>query len=132
MLEKQLKQTPDDPFVNFNYAQLLRGISDKKDTELSELILKHAGRTIELSDPSKRATLPLYLQGLHQQATTLIRLNKFEDAVEKCLQALKVKPDYLDALYTIGEAYGRMQNYEKAVQYFNSYLTEQKKYDPAA
>jgi len=131
LLEKQLEQTPDDPFVNFNYAQLLRGINGKNDFELSDLILKHAARAVELSDPSNRATLPLYLQGLHQQATTLIKLNKYDEAVEKCRQALKSKPDYLDALFTIGEAYGRMQDFDKAVKYFNEYLTEQKKYDPA-
>jgi len=129
LLEKQLMLKPDDPFVHFNYAQLLRGVTKKPDKELAGLILKHAARVVELSDPRNRATLPLYLQGLHQQATTLIACGRFEEAAAKCRQALDTKPDYLDALYTIGEACGRMHDYDKAEQYFLRYLDEQKKYD---
>lgn len=131
LLEKQLELNPNDPFVHFNYAQLLRGITRKPDYELAGLILEHAARAAELSDPGNRATLPLYLQGLHQQATVLITLGKFEEAVEKCRRALDAKPDYLDALYTMAEASGRMQEFDKAEKYFNKYLDEQKKYDPA-
>ncbi|MEW5924422.1 MAG: tetratricopeptide repeat protein, partial [Candidatus Zixiibacteriota bacterium] len=131
LLEKQLEISPDDPFVHFNYAQLLRGITKKPDSELADLILRHAARAVELSDPRNRATLPLHLQGLHQQATVLIAAGRFEEAVEKCRQALETKPDYLDALYTMAEAYGRMQDFNQAEKYFNKYLDEQKKYDPA-
>jgi len=130
LLEKQLIDRPDDPFVHFNYAQLLRGITAKPDRELADLILKHAARAVELSDPDDRAVLPLYLQGLHQQATTNIALGNYQEAVELCRRALEIKPDYLDALYTIGEACGRMNRYDESEKYFNEYLIRQKVYDP--
>jgi tetratricopeptide (TPR) repeat protein len=131
LLEKQLADNPGDPFVHFNYAQLLRGITNKPDDELCQLIIEHARKAVELSDPGNPATLPIFLEGLHQQATTFIRQGKFEDAENACRQALESKPDYLDAVYTLAEACGRMRRFEEAEKYFHEYLRLQKQYNPS-
>lgn len=131
LLEKQLSETPDDPFVHFNYAQLLRGITNKPDDELCELIKEHGRRAVELTDPDDIATLPIHLQGLHQQATTLIHQGKYEESEKLCRRALEIKPDYLDAIYSLGECYGRMRRFDEAEKYFRKYLEEQRKYKPS-
>ena len=132
LLEKQLATAPDDPFVHFNYAQLLRGITTKPDKEICELIIKHAGRAVELTSPKNAAMLPIHLQGLHQQATVLIHLGRYDEAEKLCLRALELKPDYFDAIFSLGEIYGRMQKFDRAEEYFHRYLIEQKKYNPSA
>ncbi|UCD94145.1 MAG: tetratricopeptide repeat protein [Candidatus Zixiibacteriota bacterium] len=131
LLEKQLAETPGDPFVHFNYAQLLRGITGKPDDDLCGLIIEHAEKAVELADPDNVAMLPIHLQGLHQQATTYIQQGKFEKAEYACRQALDIKPDYLDAIYSLAEACGRMRRFEEAEKYFNEYLKLQRLYDPS-
>lgn len=131
LLEKQLEEDPDNPFVHFNYAQLLRGTTVTADDELCDLILRHAIRAVELSNTDIKGTLAIHLQGLHQQVTTLIIQRKYEEAEKICLRALQLKPDYLDAIVSLGHIYGGMKKLDKAEEHFKKYLEEQEKYDPS-
>jgi tetratricopeptide (TPR) repeat protein len=131
LLEKQLAENPDDAFVHFNYAQLLRSSTPEPDDELCELILKHARRAVELSDTDPRGTLHTHLQAHHQQITTLIHQGKLEEAIALCRRALELRPDYLDALFSMAESYGRMGEYEQAEHYFLKYLETQADYVPS-
>ncbi len=128
LLEKQIIERPDDPFVHFNYAQILRSSSLEPDQGLCALILKHARRAAELSDTNPAGTLHTHLQALHQQITTLIQIEKYQEALDICRRALELKPDYLDVLYSMAEAYARLMDYGRAEEYFHKYLEEQKKY----
>jgi tetratricopeptide (TPR) repeat protein len=128
LLEKQLKERPDDPFVHFNYAQILRSFSLDPDEQLCNLIMKHACRAAELSDTDPGGTLHTHLQALHQQITTFIQLKKYQQAIEVSRRALELKPDFLDALYSMAEAYARIPDYANGEKYFLEYLEEQEKY----
>jgi glycosyltransferase involved in cell wall biosynthesis len=44
LLEKQIRDNPDDVYANFNMVQLLRGIKEAHSPETNRLILEHAGR----------------------------------------------------------------------------------------
>ncbi len=130
LLEKQLTQKPDDPFVHFNYAQILRSYNPAPDDEKCELLLKHAKLAADLSDTNPEGTLHTHLQALHQIITTYIIQRKYEEAIEVCRQALQLKPDFLDALYSLAEIYARTEDYERAEEGFLKYLDEQAEFDP--
>jgi len=131
LLEQQLKDHPDDPFVHFNYAQILRSSEANPDEQLCNKILKHARIASELSNTRETGSLGVHLQALHQQATTHLKLGDYEDAKSICTRALELKPNYLDALFTLAEANAKLTNLDEAEQGFLKYLYEQETYDPA-
>nr|MBN2276231.1 tetratricopeptide repeat protein [candidate division Zixibacteria bacterium] len=131
LLEKQLQDFPDDPFVHFNYAQILRSSTNEPDESLCNKILKHARIAVDLSNTHEHHSPGVRLQALHQQATTLLRMGQFEESKNICLRALELKPNYLDALFTLAEAYAKLSDLDRAEEYFLKYLHEQEVYDPA-
>jgi tetratricopeptide (TPR) repeat protein len=132
LLEIQLRERPDDPYVHFNYAQLLRGLSIDPDPETCDLIIRHARRALELSDTDRKGTLHIHLQAHHQIITTLIHQKKFPEAEKLCLRALELKPDYLDPILSLGHIYAGLRKFDKAEEYFGKYLAIQETYQPSA
>lgn len=130
LLEKQLEQRPNDPFVHFNYAQILRSYNPGPDDEKTELLLRHARLAVELSNTDPEGTLHTHLQALHQIITTYIIQEKYDEAIEICNQALQLKPDFLDAVYSKAEIYARKRDYDRAEEGFLEYLDVQGKFDP--
>ncbi len=130
LLEKQLIDRPKDPFVHFNYAQILRSHNPGPQDELCELILKHAHKAVELSNTDPDGTLHTHLQALHQIVTTKIIQRKYDEAIEVCQRALELKPDFLDALYSMAETYARKEENDKAEEYFFKYLDAQAEFKP--
>ncbi|MFH2034904.1 MAG: tetratricopeptide repeat protein, partial [Candidatus Zixiibacteriota bacterium] len=126
LLEQQLDENQDNVFAHFNYAQLLR--SCHTDDELERAII-HARKTVEMTDMDNHPEL--HLQGYHQQATANFSLKRYKKAEEVCLAALKLKPDYLDPILTLGHIYAAMEKIDEAVKYFEKYLNLQAKYDPS-
>ena len=129
LLEKQLKDTPNDAYVHFNYAQLLRGAGAELDPEACDLIIKHATRAIELTADDLGPYLHVHLMGHHQLITTFLYQKRFEEAEKLCYKALELKPDYLDPILSLGHVYSHMKKLDKAEEYFKKYLEMQEAYD---
>ncbi len=129
LLEKQLETTPDDGYVHFNYAQLLRSTSADLDQETCELIIKHATRAIELTADKLEPYLHVHLMSHHQLITTFLYQKRLEEAEKLCFRALELKSDYLDPILSLGHIYSHMKKLDKAEEYFRKYLDMQAAYD---
>lgn len=122
LLEKQLADHPDDVYANFNMAQLLRGFRDADSEEVSRAIVKHAGRVI--GNPESKS--PLYfgqrLMSLHQMATALYALKRYDEAERYCREALEAKPGYLDPIMTLGHIHLAAGRLNEARAFYLRYL----------
>jgi tetratricopeptide (TPR) repeat protein len=129
LLEKQLRDTPNEPYVHFNYAQLLRGNGVDLDDETCRAIIYHAGKAIELTKDKLGPYLHVHLMAHHQLITTYMYQKRLQEAEELCLKALELKPDYLDPVLSLGHIYSQMRKFDKAEEYFKKYLDMQAVYD---
>jgi len=58
-----------------------------------------------------------------QKGNDYNRMGKSEEAIEYYLKALKLYPEYTDALYNIGKTYDfDLKDYHKAIQYYKQFL----------
>ena len=124
LLEQQLEKNPDFAFAHFNLAQLLLGVSPEDDPRVYELIIQHAKRTLELTDPS----LAIHLMAHHQLATAYMNTGEITEAEKYALRALEIKPEYLDALMSLGHIYNTLKQPDKAEEYYKKYLEAQAVY----
>lgn len=131
LLEKQLAAQPDDAFALFNYAQLHRASPDGFKPENAAVVLRTAGRALEITSPDNADNRHIYYMCLDQLAWTHYYLKEFEKAEEYCLRALKTKPDYLDPLLLLGYVYYCQNDFDKSRQFFEKYLAAQAAYKPA-
>ena len=129
LLERQLAEHPDDAYVHFNYAQLLRGTETELPPDISDLIIEHARRAIKLTDRRDRRYLHVHLMAHHQLITTFLHLKKYEEAEKLCHEALDIKPDYLDPLLSLGQVYVHLGRWKEAEEAFQRYLEVQQSYD---
>lgn len=132
LLEQQLIDDPDNCFVRYNYVQLLRSQDSHPDKNTCQLMLKHATKAVELAKVDKKYGEAVELMSLHQLATTHISLFEYDKAKECCEKALKIKPDFLDALLTMAHAYSGLRDFEKGELYYNKFLDIRKNYDETA
>jgi tetratricopeptide (TPR) repeat protein len=131
LLEKQLADQPDDAFALFNYAQLHRASPDGFKPENAAIVLKSAGRAIQLTSPDNPDNRHIYYMCLDQLAWTHYYLQNYDEAERCCLQALKTKPGYLDPLLLLGYVTFCKNDPEQSRQYFEKYLTAHAAYNPA-
>jgi tetratricopeptide (TPR) repeat protein len=124
LLEKQLEERPDFAFAHFNMAQLLRSLTDDDEPNINDKVIYHAERVIELTDKS----LGIHLQAHHQAAFAALKKKDLDTAEKFLTKALKIKPDYLDAIFTYGQVYIARKNYDKAQRYMQKYLDLQHRY----
>ncbi|MBK6604492.1 MAG: tetratricopeptide repeat protein [Leptospiraceae bacterium] len=68
---------------------------------------------IEVFTPKNKKAYEVYVQGLEVMDTNP------KKALDLFLEALKLEPDYLDALHWIGNQYFVLSQYEKALEYHN-------------
>ncbi len=123
LLEKQIEENPDFAFAHFNLAQLYRSVDYEDKPDAHEKAIYHAARTIELTPEHKT----IHLMAHYQKASALYKLNRYREAEEYALKALKLKDNYLDPLMLLGHIYVGKGEYNKARDYYNRYLTEQQK-----
>lgn len=122
LLEQQLAADPDNAFANFNYAQLLRGESQRPDETTCNLILEHAGRAVDNTDPQTRTQRYLHVSALEQMSAAYFYLQRFADA-ERCLRrALDIDPDYIDARYDLGHIFAARGDLEQAIAAYTDYI----------
>lgn len=129
LLKQQLEADPDNTFALFNYAELLRGVNPVISREHADEIIQTAGRVIELTQPDDRQKRHLHLMCLCQLAAVYIHQKQFDKALEYCERALAARPDYFDALIFAGFSYHGLQEYDRAIERFERYLTVQEGFD---
>lgn len=127
LLVRQLKENPDDAFAHFNLAQLMRSCAscDRYHAD----IVTHATRATELIDPEDRDHLHVLLMALHQIASSQLTLGASNEAEAACRKALELKPDYLDALLTLGQSLLEQGELKEAKVAFMRYLEVREAYD---
>ncbi len=131
LLEKQLAENPDDAFALFNFAQLHRASPDGFKLENAQVVLRTAGRAIEITSPDNPDNRHIYYMCLDQLAWTHYYLKEYDKAEEYCLRALKTKPGYLDPLLLLGYVYYCQSRLDKSQEFFEKYLAAQAAYNPA-
>lgn len=129
LLEKQLKENPDNFHAHFNYAQLLRGQGLNDHPEYASLILQSAQRAVELTDPQRRGTRHIHLMALHQIAWVCFVTGDYEKARQHCRRAIEIKPDYLDCILLLGHIDLRDGRHADASRHYRTYLDSQARYD---
>jgi tetratricopeptide (TPR) repeat protein len=129
LLERQLNENPDDAYIHFNYAQLLRGSGPELEPEICDLIIKHATKAIELSENKIETQLNTHLMAHHQLITTHLYLKNYHEAEQLCYRALALKPNYLDPILSLGQIYSHLRELDKADEYYNKYLEMQASYN---
>jgi tetratricopeptide (TPR) repeat protein len=127
LLQKQLEANPDDAFAHFNMAQIMRG--GEEGPSRSKEIAHHARRVIELIPAGESDHRHILLMGYHQLATALFHLEDFEGAEKACRDALALKPDFIDALVTLGHVLTQRKRYVEARDAFLDYLRVRELYD---
>jgi tetratricopeptide (TPR) repeat protein len=129
LLEKQIAENPDNAFALFNYAQLLRGEGIEKHPENAEKIIRAAGRALELTRPNVASERHIHIMTHHQLGWVYFVLGEYDKAEKYCLDVLRHKPDYLDALLLLGHIYLRQRRFDQAEEYYRRYIDTQVSYN---
>lgn len=129
LLEKQIAEHPNHVFAHFNLAQLIRAESGLGTVKAAEETLLHARLVIQLADPDSLRERPLYLMAHHQAATAMYAMKKYEEAERYCQAVLTMKPDYFDAVISLGYIYLQEERFDEAEKRFQEYLDLQEKFD---
>ncbi|MFH1374434.1 MAG: tetratricopeptide repeat protein [bacterium] len=129
LLEKQIAQNPDNAFALFNLAQLLRGEGVEDHPENAARIKEVAGRALQLTHPDVGPDRHLHIMTHHQLGWIHFVLCEYDQAERYCLDVLKIKPGYLDALLLLGHIYLRKQIFDKAGHYYQKYIEVQASYN---
>ncbi len=129
LLEQQLSENADHAFAHFNLAQLLRGAEDALSPEMMEKVVYHAGRAVDLTSPDDPQQRHIHLMALHQLVTGYFNKGDYARAAEYAHRALSLKPDYLDAIISLGHIHSMDGDTAKARQYYREYLDRQAAYD---
>jgi Ca-activated chloride channel homolog len=64
----------------------------------------------------------------YEQGVKLIKAGELEEAIKALKQAIKLKPDYVDAYFRLGETYGQMDDFKKAADAYKQIV----KYTPTS
>jgi tetratricopeptide (TPR) repeat protein len=129
LLEQQLRENPDNGFAHFNLAQLLRGSEDRPSPEMMDRVIFHAGRAVDLSAVDNPKERHVHLMALHQLVTAYFNKGDHKQAASNAHRALALKPDYLDAIISLGHIHSLDGQFDLARKYYLEYLDRQKSYD---
>jgi tetratricopeptide (TPR) repeat protein len=129
LLKRQLDSDPNDAFAHFNMAQIMCGGVDVK--ARAPQIAEHAQRVVDLISPAHTDQLHILVMAYHQLATAYVHLADYHAASEACCKALEIKPDYIDALMTLGHTQSQLKKYSEARTTYLEYLRVLESYDEA-
>jgi tetratricopeptide (TPR) repeat protein len=65
---------------------------------------------------------PDFAEGWNKRATVLFFLGRFEESLADCAEVIRRNPHHFGALSGYGQIYARLENYEKALEYFERAL----------
>lgn len=129
LLDKQLKKTPDDPFVLQNYAWIHRTRGKHFTKQHSQEIMKASYRAAMLTDPKNQPGWSIHVSSLDMLAWAFLFESAYDQSIKYAMVALSYKPDFLDPMLCLGYAHTGKSNIQEAVGWFNKYLVAQTQYD---
>ncbi|HPI31827.1 MAG TPA: tetratricopeptide repeat protein [candidate division Zixibacteria bacterium] len=132
LLERQLREDPDNAFALFNTAQVLLGLGAPADEATAQRIMDAARRATELTDPSAPGERHIHLMATYQRALACYLTGAYDEARQQALRALALKDDYLDPMLLLGHVHLRTGEPEQAEESYRAYLEAQAAYDPSA
>jgi glycosyltransferase involved in cell wall biosynthesis len=117
LLQKQVKDQPDDPFVLMNIAQMYLSRNFANEGE------PYALKCVSLLENNPEDREHLLLMAYYQLSLVGLHRREYQKCIEYCQKALHRKPNYIDVLLTLGYCYYNMQEYDKAIETLDKYLT---------
>jgi len=106
--QRALQETKGDPWLNYNFA-----------------MLHYASGDFEAAAEQLRiflASLPHHPVARERLLASLIQLGRFDEAVDRCQEALRIDPDFHAAKYTLAFAYSKSGKGEKATAVYRELL----------
>jgi tetratricopeptide (TPR) repeat protein len=131
LLQQQLADNPADIFALFNYAELLRGVEPIISEENAAEIIRAAGKVVELIAPDDLGRRHLRLMAFNQLAVAYLARRDYRRALDQCMKALVLRPNYLDALINSGLAQFGLRDFQAAIASFEKYCQVQADFDVA-
>jgi arylsulfatase A-like enzyme/Tfp pilus assembly protein PilF len=102
---------PKDKIILFNKIKMAEGASSDKEYDRALGLLDQ----VISEDPG-------IMEARQVRANIYLQLDRNEDAVEECQEALKVDPEYNAAIFTLAQAYKKLKKYDEAVAGFERAL----------
>ena len=88
---------------------------------VAEMSAKHYQRAIEIfSDVIQRR--PDFAEGWNKRATAYYLAGEFQKSLADCDEVMKRNPQHFGALSGYGQIYARLEEYDKAIEYFRRAL----------
>ncbi len=121
LLLNQVKEQPDNPFVQMNTAQMFlsRNFVDKAEP--------YAQECVRLMEENPGNNEHLLLMGLFQLAVIYLNKDDYERCEEYCLKAIKKKENYIDPILILGLCYylvGELDNSKEQLEKYLEYRKE--------
>jgi glycosyltransferase involved in cell wall biosynthesis len=113
---RQIQRDPNNAVAHFNLSGVYLG---EQNIDAAQ---RHLERAIDLIDPKDSRYQHFYLMGLHYLAGIYGTKGQADRAVQYCQEAMRIRPDYLDPVFMLGEIQFRAGNFEAAESAFKGYL----------
>jgi len=102
---------PKDKILLYNKIKMAEGASSNREydvalAKLDEVIKEDAG----------------IIEARQVRASIYLQLERAEEAVEECKEALKIDSEYNAAIFTLAQAYKKLERFEEAIAGFNRSL----------
>lgn len=127
MCKKNMGDNPDSPMAYFYYARAIRVKDGRFNKEAVSDMMVALLRGIELCK-GKNSGQNEYIQLLYATGIVEYTIGNHRMAAVYGHEALRFKPDYLDAIMLLGYAYTYGIDHVEGEKWFRRYLTEQEKY----
>ncbi|MGR3311301.1 MAG: tetratricopeptide repeat-containing glycosyltransferase family 2 protein [Candidatus Brocadiales bacterium] len=121
LLQKQLVENPDDPFIHFHLAKTYYQL------QAFDMALAEGKEVLRLMPRDTFKTRP-ELEIFVLMACILSNKGNFLEAERMCLEAIKINPDYFDPYFFLGHIYFKQKDFEKAVLYYGKYQKTRKSF----
>jgi len=122
ILKKIIAKSGEDPILRYHLANthLLLGEYEKA--------IEHTTKGMELTKEFKEKNY-LYLATLQVLIETYCQMRQWDKAEERCLEALSIRDDFIDALYSLARIYMVKNEYRKALLVYHRFLEKKRLID---
>lgn len=122
LLQQALAVRGEDPVLRYHLANihLLRGEC--------EHAIEHAMKGMALTEDKKKENY-LYLATLEVLIEVYYRMGEWNSAEQRCKEALGIRDDFIDALYSLARIYRKKSDYRRALCTYCSFLEKKKLID---
>jgi len=114
--DSKLKQTgnladPKDKIIIYNKIKMAEGASSNREYDVALNLLDQ----VISEDPG-------IMEARQVRASIFLQLERVEEAIEECKEALKIDPEYSAAIFIMAQAYRKQKKYEEAIAGFDRIL----------